>query len=146
MALDKTFLCAYMHPMPMARRSIVLTVKQHVFLEKEAARLEISVSDLIRRIIDEHIAKHWARSVPAARALFDIQKDTEIIRRRYWKNRGNSGVQGEGRSLTSIAALAREYGVGIGKMRRIVLKDCPYQGLGGGWICPPDLVRLQKEK
>jgi hypothetical protein len=40
--------------MPMAKRSIVLTAKQHLFLEKEAKRLGITISDLIRRIIDKH--------------------------------------------------------------------------------------------
>jgi hypothetical protein len=40
--------------MNMKKRSIFLTVKQAVFLEKEAARLGIRVSDLIRRIIDNY--------------------------------------------------------------------------------------------
>jgi len=40
--------------MAMTRRSIVLTVKQQIYLEKEAARLGITVADLIRRIIDQH--------------------------------------------------------------------------------------------
>jgi hypothetical protein len=43
--------------MAMTRRSIVLTVKQQIFLEKEADRLGITVSDLIRRIIDEYREK-----------------------------------------------------------------------------------------
>lgn len=37
----------------MHKRSITLTSKQVDFLEKEAARIGITVSDLIRRIIDE---------------------------------------------------------------------------------------------
>jgi hypothetical protein len=35
------------------KRSVILTAKQCFFLKKEAAHLEITVSDLIRRIIDE---------------------------------------------------------------------------------------------
>jgi hypothetical protein len=36
------------------RRSIVFTAVQFAFLEQEAARLGITVSDLIRRIIDQY--------------------------------------------------------------------------------------------
>jgi hypothetical protein len=35
-------------------RSITLNAKQVAFLEKEAARLGVTVSDLIRRIIDQY--------------------------------------------------------------------------------------------
>lgn len=44
-----------MAPMKHTRkRSLNFTIKQHGFLEKEAARLGITVSDLIRRIIDQY--------------------------------------------------------------------------------------------
>jgi hypothetical protein len=36
------------------RRSILLTDPQIAFLQAEAARLGITVADLIRRIIDKH--------------------------------------------------------------------------------------------
>jgi hypothetical protein len=36
------------------QRSIVFTASQFAFLEKEAARLEITVADLVRRIIDQY--------------------------------------------------------------------------------------------
>jgi predicted DNA-binding ribbon-helix-helix protein len=39
------------------RQSITLTKPQMAFLKKEAAKLGISVSDLIRRIVDEHRAR-----------------------------------------------------------------------------------------
>jgi hypothetical protein len=35
-------------------RSVALSSKQQAFLKKEAARIGITVSDLIRRIIDQH--------------------------------------------------------------------------------------------
>jgi hypothetical protein len=45
---------AYMDPMSdTARRSVALTKPQLSFLHKEAKRLGITVSDLIRRIIDQ---------------------------------------------------------------------------------------------
>jgi hypothetical protein len=41
--------------MPMTRRrSFILSRKQAEFLEEEATRIGITVSDLLRRIIDEH--------------------------------------------------------------------------------------------
>lgn len=40
--------------MAMLRRSVGLTKPQREFLEKEAARLGITVVDLIRRIIDQY--------------------------------------------------------------------------------------------
>lgn len=43
------------------KRSIILTAKQYAFLEKEAARIGITVADLIRRIIDQH---REAQTVP----------------------------------------------------------------------------------
>jgi hypothetical protein len=49
---------------PMAetvKRSLVLSRKQSVFLQKEAERLGITVSDLIRRILDEY---RETRNVP----------------------------------------------------------------------------------
>lgn len=36
------------------RRSVLLTDPQAAFLDREAERLDISVADLIRRIIDRH--------------------------------------------------------------------------------------------
>jgi hypothetical protein len=36
------------------KQSVVFTTPQRAFLEKEAKRLGISVSDLVRRIIDEY--------------------------------------------------------------------------------------------
>ncbi len=38
----------------MLKRSITLTAKQASFLEKEAEQIGITVSDLIRRIIDDY--------------------------------------------------------------------------------------------
>ena len=35
------------------QRSIVFTAPQYDFLEREAARLDVTISELIRRIIDE---------------------------------------------------------------------------------------------
>lgn len=41
--------------MPMKRQMIQLTDRQVVYLAKEARRLGITVSDLIRRILDERM-------------------------------------------------------------------------------------------
>jgi predicted DNA-binding ribbon-helix-helix protein len=40
--------------METSRQSVTLTAPQFAFLKKEAKRLGISVSDLIRRIIDQY--------------------------------------------------------------------------------------------
>jgi len=40
--------------MSSARQSVTLTKPQQSFLSKEANRLDISVSDLIRRIVDQY--------------------------------------------------------------------------------------------
>jgi hypothetical protein len=40
--------------METSRQSVTLTIPQLAFLKKEAKRLGISVSDLIRRIIDDY--------------------------------------------------------------------------------------------
>lgn len=54
MPLDFGARIAYVVTMAMHKRMISLTSPQIDFLRREAARLEISVSDLIRRIIDQH--------------------------------------------------------------------------------------------
>ena len=41
-------------PRMSTKQSVVFTSPQHAFLEKEACRLGISVSDLVRRIIDQY--------------------------------------------------------------------------------------------
>ena len=41
-------------PRMSTKQSVVFTAPQHAFLEKEACRLGISVSDLVRRIIDQY--------------------------------------------------------------------------------------------
>jgi hypothetical protein len=43
------------------RRSIVFTAKQRALLEKEAARIGITVGELVRRIIDRHFDKERDR-------------------------------------------------------------------------------------
>jgi hypothetical protein len=40
--------------MALLKRSTFFTEPQHAFLEMEAARLGITVSDLLRRIVDEY--------------------------------------------------------------------------------------------
>lgn len=52
--LDNSSGSVYVVPMAMHKQMISLTQPQIEFLRLEAARLEISVSDLIRRIIDQH--------------------------------------------------------------------------------------------
>jgi hypothetical protein len=44
----------YIHPMKTHKQSVSLTEPQFQFLKAEAERLGISVSDLIRRIIDQY--------------------------------------------------------------------------------------------
>lgn len=44
----------YIYTMAMAKQMVSLTDPQVVYLRTEAGRLGISVSDLIRRIIDQH--------------------------------------------------------------------------------------------
>jgi hypothetical protein len=53
--LDSLVGSAYKHPMStMLRRTIAFTQAQMSFLKKEAAGLEISIADFLRRIIDEY--------------------------------------------------------------------------------------------
>lgn len=54
MPLDFGARSAYLVAMAMHKQMISLTHPQIDFLRQEAARLDISVSDLIRRIIDQH--------------------------------------------------------------------------------------------
>ncbi len=49
------YLCfSYAVPMAMHKQMVSLTAPQMAFLREEAARLGISVSDVIRRILDQH--------------------------------------------------------------------------------------------
>jgi fructose-1,6-bisphosphatase/sedoheptulose 1,7-bisphosphatase-like protein len=45
---------AYVVPMPMHKQMVSLTLPQIAALKKEAKRLGVSVSELIRRIVDRH--------------------------------------------------------------------------------------------
>lgn len=56
------------------RQSITVSDKQDAFLQREAARLGITVSDLIRRIVD------WYRDAPRLGA-------EQVIRMRTMENR-----------------------------------------------------------
>jgi hypothetical protein len=53
-ALDTDINVVHMWCMETPRQSITFTIPQLNFLKKEAKRLGISVSDLIRRIIDQY--------------------------------------------------------------------------------------------
>lgn len=54
--LDKLKGGDYIHHMTKnPRLSITFTKRQLVFLQKEAARLEITIAEFIRRIVDAHI-------------------------------------------------------------------------------------------
>jgi hypothetical protein len=50
------------------------------------------------------------------------------MRKRYWTDRTTSN--GTSKKQTSIVALAKEYGLGIGKARSIVFRDCEYSCFG----------------
>lgn len=52
--LASSLCSAYVVTMPMHKQMVSLTLPQVSFLKKEAKRLGISVSELIRRIVDRH--------------------------------------------------------------------------------------------